>query len=146
MFPSRFINILICFCLLSYTLLPQALVPCCCSSQSHPDKPSKPASCCVVEPVKADCCGRLKMMENGSCPSKSMFGSTCPFCLCLQSLQVEVVAGPGIHQALNRASIVALHSPLPRPTIRTAAFSDLGFLARDRGGTDTLLRICVLTC
>ena len=146
MFPSRFINILICFCLLSYTLVPQALVPCCCSSQSHSDKLCMPASCCAVEPVKTNCCGRLEMIENGTCPSKSMFGSACPFCLCLQSLQVQVVSGPGLHQTLNRASIVALHSPLPRPAVRTAAFSDLEILAQDRGGTETLLRICVLTC
>jgi len=146
MFPSRFINILICFCLLGYTLLPQALIPCCCTSQPQPSNLSKSPSCCAVEPVKTDCSSRMQMMENSSCPPKLVLGSACPLCRCLQSMQVEVVSGPGIHQTLNRASVDVLHAPHPRTTIRTAALSELAALKKDRGGTVTLLQICVLIC
>lgn len=117
------VAILVSLCMVGMTVVPSALIPCCCKSSecsvlridsrgtccSTPaDRPAQASaqrrSCCAPEAVKTASC----------CPEQSL-KPDCPNCRCLEKMQVVALSGYSVYESTGKTYPAALNLAVANP-------------------------------
>jgi len=144
--------IMICISLVGVTALPGSLIPCCCKTggnmmniqKSLPGCCAHKAlpACCRAMAGPASCCSKAASQPQAFC-SEDTLTKSCPYCRCLQQMQVVALSGYAVHDGTVTWASVPMTETAAAPSVAPQTLV-ASFLERDPPGISTLLQTCTL--